>query len=72
MGVLGVAAVCVFILILVKTGSLGKAIGFAMRYLFFPIIFGVIGLFIFSFPGCLIGVILGTVLAFKNGKDKLT
>lgn len=48
-----------------------------MAYLFFPIIFGLLGSFLLKAVGmsgtlgCIIGFIVGLVLAFKKGSDKL-
>lgn len=77
MNIFGIVAICIIIAILVRTGSIGKAFSFFMAYLFFPIIFGVLGGFLLKAVGmsgtlgCIIGFIVGLVLAFKKGSDHL-
>ena len=77
MNIFGIVAIGIIIAILVKTGSIGKAFSFFMAYLFFPIIFGVLGGFLLKALGmsgtlgCIIGFIVGLVLAFKKGSDHL-
>ena len=77
MNIFGIVAIGIIIAILVKTGSIGKAFSFFMAYLFFPIIFGVLGGFLLKAVGmsgtlgCIIGFIVGLVLAFKKGSDHL-
>ena len=77
MNIFGIVAIGIIIAILVRTGSIGKAFSFFMAYLFFPIIFGVLGGFLLKAVGlcgtlgCIIGFIVGLVLAFKKGSDHL-
>ena len=73
----GIIAIGIVIAILVRTGSIGKAFSFFMAYLFFPIIFGVLGGFLLKALdmsvalGSIIGFVVGLVLAFKKGFKNL-
>ena len=73
MNIFGISAIVIILVILAKTGSIGKAFSFFMAYLFFPIIFGLLCGFLFKALdmsvalGSIIGFILGVVLAFKKG-----
>lgn len=77
MNIFGIVAIGIIIAILVRTGSIGKAFSFFMAYLFFPIIFGVLGGFLLKAVGmsgtlgCIIGFIIGLVLAFKKGSNNM-
>lgn len=77
MNIFGIIAIGIIIAILVRTGSIGKAFSFFMAYLFFPIIFGVLGGFLLKAVGmngvlgCIIGFIVGLVLAFKKGSNNM-
>ena len=72
---MGTIALIILVLILVKTGSLGKAFNFLLKYMFYPLLFGGLGFLI----GCLLGIeglpiililvgeAIGLVIAFKSG-----
>lgn len=73
-----IVIVGIVVAILIRTGSIGKAFGFLFRIGLYPILLGVLGYFVgslisgtMSAIGCLAGVILGLVIAFKNGSDKM-
>lgn len=73
MDVFGILAIGIVLAILIRTGSIGKAFSFFMAYLFFPIIFGLLGGFLLKSLdmsvtlGSVIGFIIGLILAFKKG-----
>ena len=73
MNIFGIIVIGIVIAILVRTGSIGKAFSFFMAYLFYPVIFGVLGGFLLKALdmsvtlGGIIGFIVGVVLAFKKG-----
>lgn len=77
MNIFGIIVIGIVIAILVRTGSIGKAFSFFMAYLFFPIIFGLLGGFLLKSLdmsvtlGSVIGFIVGLILAFKKGSDNL-
>ena len=77
MDVFGILAIGIVLAILIRTGSVGKAFSFFMAYLFFPIIFAVLGGFLLgalgmsAVLGCIIGFIVGLVLAFKKGSKNM-
>ena len=77
MDVFGIIAIAIVFAILIRTGSVGKAFSFFMSYLFLPIIFCILGgLLMYALSmsiilGCIIGFIVGLVLAFKKGSDNL-
>ena len=61
----------VVIAILVRTGSIGKALSFVFKYFLYPIIFGVIGFLVLNVLGLFIGFILGLILAFRSGSKSM-
>lgn len=73
LNIFGISAIVIILVILAKTGSIGKAFSFFMAYLFFPIIFGLLCGFLLkaldmnATLGNIIGFIVGLVLAFKKG-----
>ena len=73
LNIFGISAIVIILVILAKTGSIGKAFSFFMAYLFFPIIFGLLCGFLFKALdmsgtlGNIIGFVVGLVLAFKKG-----
>lgn len=73
MSVFGIIAIVIILIILIRTGSIGKAFSFFMAYLFYPVIFCLLGGFLLKALymsvalGSIIGFILGVVLAFKKG-----
>ena len=77
MNIFGIIAIGIVIAILVRTGSIGKAFSFFMSYLFFPIIFGLLGGFLLkaldmnATLGNIIGFIVGLVLAFRKGFNNM-
>lgn len=77
MNIFGISAIVIILVILAKTGSIGKAFSFFMAYLFFPIIFGLLCGFLFkaldmnTTLGNIIGFIVGLVLAFRKGFNNM-
>ena len=73
LNIFGISAIVIILVILAKTGSIGKAFSFFMAYLFFPIIFGLLGGFLLKSLdmsvtlGSVIGFSVGLILAFKKG-----
>ena len=73
MNIFGISAIVIILVILAKTGSIGKAFSFFMAYLFFTIIFGLLGGFLLKSLdmsvtlGSVIGFSVGLILAFKKG-----
>ena len=67
LNIFGISAIVIILVILAKTGSIGKAFSFFMAYLFFPIIFGLLCGFLFIALDNIIGFVVGLVLAFKKG-----
>ena len=73
MSVFGIIAIVIILIILFRTGSIGKAFSFFMAYLFYPVIFCLLGGFLLKALdmsvalGSIIGFILGVVLAFRKG-----
>ena len=75
MTVMGVVVTVIFVLIIVKTGSLGKAIGFLFKYFMLPIVFMILGVLIGTMVagdtgkviGAIIGLLIGFILALKSG-----
>ena len=67
------SVIVIIIIILIRTGSFGKAFSFFMAYLFYPGIFALLGGFVFKaldesyVIGSMIGGIVGAVLAFRKG-----
>ena len=63
-----------FILIIIKTGSFGKAIKWAFgnffKFWIWPVLLGVIGYFIFGKIGCIIGTLVGSIIGFKARAKK--
>ena len=72
---MGTIALIIIVLILVKTGSLGKAFSFLLKYMFYPILFGGLGFLIGNLLGIavltiiliLAGAVIGFIMAFKSG-----
>lgn len=77
MSIITIAAIAVVVVILSKTGSLGKAFSFVVDYLLWPIGLAVVGALLFHLMGidatigCIVGAIIGTILAFKHGSNKM-
>lgn len=77
MSIITIAAIAVAVVILSKTGSLGKAFSFLVAYLLYPIVLAAVGALLFHFmgigaiTGCIAGAIIGTILAFKHGSNKM-
>ena len=73
MNIFGISAIVIILIILIRTGSIGKAFSFFMAYLFYPVIFCLLGGFLLKALdmsvalGSIIGFIVGVVLAFKKG-----
>ena len=73
MSVFGIIAIVIILIILIRTGSFGKAFSFFMAYLFYPVIFCLLGGFLLKALGMsvalgsIIGFIVGVILAFKKG-----
>lgn len=73
---IGILIAAVVIAILVKTGSIGKALGFLLKYMLLPGILAFVGAFITTPMGLtpvggIIGFIIGLVIAIKDGSRKL-
>ena len=73
MSVFVIIAIVIILLILVRTGSIGKAFSFFMAYFFYTVIFCLLGGFLLKALdmsvslGSVIGFIVGVVLAFRKG-----
>lgn len=79
MSITTIIVIAVAILIICKTGSLGKAVGFLIKQALYPTIFGTIGWLVGAlvlrelggFAGLVIGGIIGLVLTIKDANRKL-
>lgn len=77
MKIITIAAIAVAVAILAKTGSLGKAFSFLFAYLLWPIVLATVGAILFHLMGIdaiiggIAGALIGTILAFKNGSNKM-
>lgn len=73
MSIFVIIALVIIALILIRTGSIGKAFSFFMAYLFYPVIFCLLGGFLLKALdmiialGSVVGFIAGVVLAFRKG-----
>ena len=77
-GIVGIIVIIVAACILLKTGSVGKMIGFLLKWTFYPVLFAIlfgliIGLLLPPFlpVGILVGAIVGFIKACKDGSSKL-
>lgn len=77
MSIITIAAIAVAVVILSKTGSLGKAFSFLVAFFLWPIGMAFVGALLFHLMGvgeiigCIAGAIIGTILAFKHGSNKM-
>lgn len=77
MSVFGIIAIVIILIILIRTGSIGKAFSFFMAYLFYPVIFCLLGGFLLKALdmsvalGSIIGFVVGVVLALKKGSNNM-
>lgn len=77
MSIITIAAIAITVVILSKTGSLGKAFSFLFAYLLWPIGLAAVGALLFHLMGfdavigCVAGAIIGTILAFTHGSNKM-
>lgn len=68
---IGIIAVVIALLIVVKTGSLGKAIGFLFKWAVLPVVCSIVGMFLLGLKGLVIGLVIGIVLVFKDAGKKV-
>ena len=76
MSLITIILIGVVVAIMVKTGSIGKALGFLLKYAFYPGLFGILFLFLGMFvglplPAFFVGLILGWVKVVRDAKNKL-
>ena len=77
MNIFVIIALVIIALILIRTGSIGKAFSFFMAYLFYPVIFCLLGGFLLKALGMsvalgsIIGFVVGVVLALKKGSNNM-
>ena len=77
MNIFVIIALVIIALILIRTGSFGKAFSFFMAYLFYPVIFCLLGGFLLKALGMsvalgsIIGFVVGVVLALKKGSNNM-
>lgn len=79
MSIVSIIVIAVAILIIAKTGNLGKAFGFLVKQALYPALFGIIGFVVGALvfkgiggaAGFVIGAIVGIVLTIKDANRKL-